>query len=146
MICNNYSVNISNLGSPARFGPAVRSCPNKGFNNHLRHAQHSQFFPTFHTSHIKPWNFNNDSKFPSHTVEKPCLIDIDCVEEFLVDSIINHKKIGRGFQYLVLFKGYGHKDDCWILSCEMENNEALNIYWRKNPQNFKTLNTGNHSS
>ena len=49
-------------------------------------------FPTFHTSHVKPWNSNDDSKFPSRTVEKPGPIDVDGVEEFLVDSIIDHKK------------------------------------------------------
>lgn len=95
-------------------------------------------FPTFHTSHVKPWNSNDDAKFPSRNLENPGPIDVDGVEEFIVDSIIDHKKIGRGYQYLIHFKGFGHEDDRWIAGREMENNEALDIYWRKNPEDFPT--------
>jgi hypothetical protein len=63
-------------------------------------------FPTFHTSNLKPWLPNDDSKYPSRTLEQPGPIDVDGVEEFEVDSIIDHQKIGRGYRYLVHFSGY----------------------------------------
>jgi hypothetical protein len=98
-------------------------------------------FPTFHTSHVKPWNPNDDIKFPSRTIENPGPIEVDGVEEFFVDSIVDHRKIGRGYQYLVHFKGCGQEDDRWIAGREMEENEALDIYWKKNPQEFPTPET-----
>ena len=93
-------------------------------------------FPTFHTSNVKPWFPNDDNKYPSRTLEQPGPIDVNGSEEFLVDSIIDHKKIGRGYRYLVHFKGYGPENDRWITGKELENNEALEIYWKNNPDLF----------
>lgn len=56
-------------------------------------------FPTFHSSLVKPFHQNNDSKFPSHTLEKPGPVDVDGHEEFFVDCIIDHRKVGHGFRY-----------------------------------------------
>ena len=93
-------------------------------------------FPTFHASNVKPWFPNDDNKYPSRTLEQPGPIDVNGSEEFLVDSIIDHKKIGRGYRYLVHFKGYGPENDRWITGKELENNEALEIYWKNNPDLF----------
>jgi hypothetical protein len=98
-------------------------------------------FPTFHTSNIKPWKSNDDIKFPSPSrtpaVENPGPIVVDGVEEYSVDSIIDHRKEGRGHQYLVHFRGCGSEDDRWIAAGrEMEDNEALDMYQRNNPQDF----------
>jgi RNase H-like domain found in reverse transcriptase/Integrase zinc binding domain len=95
-------------------------------------------FPTFHISNLKPWLPNDDIKFPSRTLEEPGPINVDGNEEFLVDSIIDHRKIGRGFRYLVHFTGYGPENDRWISGRELDNNEALEIYWKKNPDTFPT--------
>jgi hypothetical protein len=51
-------------------------------------------FPTFHISNIKPWHANDDIKYPSRTLAQPGSIDVNGVEEFLVDSIIDHRIIG----------------------------------------------------
>ena len=93
-------------------------------------------FPTFHVSNVKPWLPNDDVKYPSRTLSQPGSIDVNGIEEFLVDSIIDHKKVGRGHRYLVHFTGYGSENDRWISGRELENNEALEVYWSKNPQHF----------
>jgi hypothetical protein len=93
-------------------------------------------FPTFHTSNVKPWFSNDDTKYPSRTLEQPGPIDVNGNEEFLVESIIDHKKIGRGYRYLVHFVGYGSENDCWITGKELDQNEALEIYWKNNPDLF----------
>ena len=93
-------------------------------------------FPTFHISNIKPWLPNDDIKFPTRTLEQPGPVDVNGIEEFLIDSIIDHKKIGKGHRYLVLFKGYGPENDGWIAGRELENNEALEKYWKQNPDLF----------
>ena len=71
-------------------------------------------YPTFHISNIKPWLPNDDKKYPTSTLEQPGLVDVNGLEEFFVDSIIDHKKVGKGHQYLVHFKGYGPENDRWI--------------------------------
>lgn len=91
-------------------------------------------------SDIKPWLPNDDAKYPSRTIDNPGPVDVNGVEEFLVDSIIDHRKIGRGYQYLVHFKGFGPEDDRWIAGREMENNEALDIYLKNNPLLFPSPN------
>ena len=93
-------------------------------------------FPTFHTSNIKPWLANDDIRFPSRTLEEPGPINVNGQDEFLVDSIIDHKKIGRGFRYLVHFSGYGHENNRWIAGRELDDNEALETYWQANPDSF----------
>ena len=95
-------------------------------------------FPTFHISNIKPWLPNDDKKFPTQTLEQPGPVDVNGIEEFFVDSIIDHKKISKGHRYLVHFKGYGPENDQWITGRELENNEAVKKYWQKNPDLFQT--------
>ena len=95
-------------------------------------------FPTFHFSNVKPWLPNDDDKYPSRTLLEPGPIEVNGQEEFLVDSIIDHRKVGRGYRYLVHFVGYGPENDRWIAGRELENNEALDIYWNNNPHHFPT--------
>jgi hypothetical protein len=87
-------------------------------------------FPTFHTSLIKPFIPNDDTKYPKRTLEKPGPVVVDGHEEYLVDKIIDHKKIGKGVRYLVHFAGYGKEDDRWIAGRELEDNEAVDVYWQ----------------
>jgi hypothetical protein len=93
-------------------------------------------FLTFHISNIKSWHANDDSKFPSRTLEEPGPIEVNSNDEYIVDSIIDHRKIGRGFRYLVHFSGYGSENDRWLAGCELDDNEALETYWKNNPDTF----------
>ena len=56
------------------------------------------------------------------TCALPISIYVDGTEEFLVDAVIDHKKEGRGFKYLVHFVGYGSENDRWISGRELDNN------------------------
>ena len=58
-------------------------------------------FPTFHVSLIKPFRQNDDCKFPSRTLENPGPVNVNGHEEFFVDQILDHKRVGHGFRYLV---------------------------------------------
>ena len=93
-------------------------------------------FPTFHISNVKPWYPNDNTKYPSCLLEQPGPIDVNRSEEFLVNTILDHKKIGRGFHYLVHFMGYGAEHDRWIAGWELKDNEVLDIYWKNNPTIF----------
>ena len=86
-------------------------------------------FPTFHTSHIKPFKENDNSKWPSRTLERPGPVSPENPSDYLVDRIIDHKKIGKsGAKYLVRWVGYGPEDDQWISGRELDDNEALDKY------------------
>lgn len=86
-------------------------------------------FPTFHTSLVKPFHENDHNKFPSRTLEKLGPIIVDGEEEYFVDCIVDHKKIGKGFRYLVHWRGYGPGDDRWICGSDLDDNAALDDYW-----------------
>jgi hypothetical protein len=86
-------------------------------------------FPTFHSSLVKPFLQNDDSKFPSHTLEKPGPIEVDGHDELFVERIIDHKKVGRGFRYLVRWRGESPGEDCWIKGADLDENEAVDTYW-----------------
>jgi len=86
-------------------------------------------FPTYHTSQIKVHKANDAEKYPSRTLPEPGPILIDGIEEYTVSKIIAHRKIGRGFQYRVQFSGWGPEHERWITGRELEDNEALDLYW-----------------
>ena len=87
-------------------------------------------FPTFHTSHIKPFKENDDNKYPSRSLERPGpLLMVDDAPEYQVDKILDHKKIGKSnIKYLVCWTGYGPEDDEWISARELDDNIALDEY------------------
>ena len=61
-------------------------------------------FPTFHSSHVKPFKPNDDIKFPWRTIDKPGPIKVDRVAEHMVDKIIDCKTFGNNFKYLVRWR------------------------------------------
>ena len=97
-------------------------------------------FPTFHTSHIKPFKQNDDTKWPSRTLEKPGPVGGEDSQEYLVDKIIDHKKIGKSnIKYLVRWVNYGPEDDQWISGRDLDDNEALDKYLEDNETVNKPL-------
>ena len=86
-------------------------------------------FPTFHVSLIKPFQQNDDCKFLSHTLKNPGPVNVNGHEEFFVDQILDHKKVGRGFRYLVCWRGEAPGEDCWIKGANLDKNEAIDTYW-----------------
>lgn len=86
-------------------------------------------FPTFHSLLVKSFHQNNNSKFPSCTLDKPGPIEVNSHEEFFVDCIIDHKRVGQGFRYLVQWHGKAPGEDQWIKGANLDENEAINIYW-----------------
>ena len=61
-------------------------------------------------------------------VAQDVAIMVDGVEEYTVEKIVAHRKVGRGYQYRVKFVGWGPEQERWIVGRELEDNEALNLY------------------
>jgi hypothetical protein len=85
---------------------------------------------SFHTSLVKPFTANDAAKYLSQTLAEPGPIMVDGVEEYTVSKIITHRKIGCGYQFRVQFEGWGPEHERWIAGRELEDNEALDIYWK----------------
>ena len=55
---------------------------------------------------------------------------VDGVEEYTVSKIVAHRKIRRGHQFRVQFEGWDPEHERWIAGHELEDNEALDLYWK----------------
>ena len=64
--------------------------------------------PVFHVSQLKHYIPNDPVLFPSHILSQPPpLFTTNGLEEYLVEEIINSQKVGRGWQFLIRWLGYG---------------------------------------
>ncbi|EDR02067.1 reverse transcriptase-RNase H-integrase [Laccaria bicolor S238N-H82] len=83
-------------------------------------------FPVFHTSEILPYIESDTSLFPSRHLEEPRpIITEDGQEEYSIDKILDARRRGRGYQYLVRWSGYGAEHDKWLPGSELQDCEAL---------------------
>lgn len=94
-----------------------------------------KIFPTFHGSLLKPYRENDAAQFPSRTLERPGpVVGVDGEDEWFVEKILDRRKRGRGWQYLVRWRGYGPGDDSWLPGSEVEDLEALEVWLRENEE------------
>ena len=89
----------------------------------------SKRHPTFHTSEVLPYKENDATLFPSRQFSKPSPVtDTDGNEEYLIRDIIDERRSGRGFKYLVRWVGYGEQENRWLPRKLLEDTEALDIW------------------
>jgi hypothetical protein len=91
----------------------------------LNMASQPNVFPVFHTSEIEPYVENNDKLFPGWKLECPGPIITELGEEHEVADIIDQRKRGRGYQYLVRWAGHRNKDARWLPGCEVAHLDTL---------------------
>jgi ''chromo'' (CHRromatin Organisation MOdifier) domain./Integrase core domain. len=83
-------------------------------------------FPTFHASQLKRFNPNNADLFPSREHKRPApVVTLEGMEEYAIEKIMDERRRGRGFQYLVRWVGYGPEEDRWLPRRELEDCQAL---------------------
>ena len=91
---------------------------------------------------LKTWLPNDDVKPypPRQGLKKPGPIDVNGAEEIFVHAIIEvyrAPKIGRGYHFLLRFKGLGPEDDRWNSGHDLQELKqrgpatALEIYYNK---------------
>lgn len=89
----------------------------------------SNVFPTFHASQLKRFVPNDDTLFPSRTLEQPeAVMNDEGEEEWYVDSIADEKRGRRGMEYLVRFRGYGSEHDRWMTRADVEDLEVFDTW------------------
>lgn len=80
-------------------------------------------------SEVIPFHENDAELFSSRKSARPGpVITSDGEEEWLVERIIDSRRVGRSFQYLVRFTGYGPEEDQWLPGQELWENAALTVW------------------
>ena len=88
--------------------------------------------------------FNEQLLSPAHTPEFPSQNTpappdptiINNEEEYEVDEIRGVRKRGRGYQFLIHWKGYSNEDDTWTAESNLGNaTDAITEYLNKHPEN-----------
>ncbi|KAJ2925766.1 hypothetical protein H1R20_g11329, partial [Candolleomyces eurysporus] len=97
----------------------------------------SNIFPTFHVSQLKPFIANDSQNYPSREHARPGpIMTSEGAEEWWIDKIIDSRRRGRGWRYLVRWRGYGPEDDEWLPGKDLEECEALDIWQAAHPQDY----------
>ncbi len=88
--------------------------------------------PTFHGSLLKPFLSNDNERFPARSDPEPGpIVTADGQEEYFVDRILDRRRRGRGWQYLVRWKGYGPGSDSWMAGTDVRDLAALDVFLRE---------------
>jgi hypothetical protein len=83
-------------------------------------------FPTYHASLLKRFNKNDTALFPSRKLGRPgAVLTQDGLEEYHIEKIVDERKRGQGWQYLIRWSSYSEGDDLWLPQRELEDCEAL---------------------
>ena len=70
---------------------------------------------TFHASQLKCYVPNDSALFPGRELSRDGPITLpDGQKEHVIDRIIDERRRGRGWRFLVRWKGYGPGDDEWM--------------------------------
>ncbi|THG93317.1 hypothetical protein EW026_g7885 [Hermanssonia centrifuga] len=94
--------------------------------------QHSNAFPKFHSSLLKPHIPNDNSLYPSraHAEPEPIFDPETGEDQHFVEKILDRRRRGRGWQYLIRWKDFGPEHDLWLPGSRVDNLEALDVYLR----------------
>jgi len=86
-------------------------------------------YPTYHASKLKPFLPNDPELFPTHEYEQPGpIVTNDGLEEFQVEEIVDSRRRGKGWQYLVRWSGYGPEHDRWLAGSAINDCAALDLW------------------
>ena len=90
-------------------------------------------FPTFHASLLRPYRVNDPDLFPGreHPLPGP-VVTTDGQVEWEIKCLLDRRRRGRGWQYLVRWKGYPPSADSWVAGSEVADCEALDIFLAAN--------------
>ena len=89
-------------------------------------------FPTFPTSMVIPYIKNDPKLFPNREFSRPPALTMeDGSAEYLIRDIVDERRCGNGFRYLIRWTGYGPEEDHWLSGSKLKDMEALDIWLAK---------------
>ena len=81
-------------------------------------------FPKFHTSPMKPFKQNDNTKYPLQTLEALGPVEVNGEDEYFIDCILDHRKAGCSYKYLVRWAGEHAGGHRWISEGDLLETEA----------------------
>jgi hypothetical protein len=67
--------------------------------------------------------------WPACWIPEAPVVDVDGVAEHFVDRILDAKRVGRGWKFLVRWIGFGPDHDEWIAASKLSENAALDVWY-----------------
>ena len=92
---------------------------------------HFRIHPVFHVSQIKPVT-SSPLSAPAPTPPPPLTLP-DGDQAWEVNKIIDVRRYGRGFQFLVDWKGYPPEERCWVPRGYFADKTCLSEFYSENP-------------
>ena len=94
----------------------------------------SRLHPVFHVSLLEP--YKDPSEFHPHADPTPFELVVDNDPSLSIHSILDCRKVGHRYEYLVHFKNSSDSEDAWIPLSDIPTtyNELLERYHRRHPR------------
>lgn len=91
---------------------------------------HPNVFPSFYVDQLKRYVANKADLFPGREHNIPTPTIVDGYEEFEIDRIIDSRRRGRGWKFLVRWVDQSPSEDCWLSYSSLHNCSALDDWVR----------------
>lgn len=112
--------------APKREGPFVISEVLGPLVYQLKLPDQWRIHPVFHASLLMPFK-ENDVHGPNFLSPPPDLVDGQ--EEYEVEAILAHRRHGRGYKFLIKWKGFAPADNTWEPATNLTNaNKIIEAY------------------
>jgi Chromo (CHRromatin Organisation MOdifier) domain len=98
----------------------------------------SRIHPVFHVVKLMP--IPSDPIKGQHVKSPPPPKIIGGKERYEVEEVIDSCMRSRRLQYLVRWKGYGHKENSWILENNLDTPKLISKFYRVHPNALKCIN------
>jgi len=89
----------------------------------------SKAHPTFYVGELRKYVANDDTLFPGRRKDIPPAVLVDGFEERFVERIIDARRRGRGWQFLVRYVNEGPGGDTWLPSSLVRDLAALDEWF-----------------
>lgn len=93
----------------------------------------SRLHPVFHVSLLEP--YSDPSEFHPHSTPHPFDVDLDTPPDTIA-SILDSRKLGQRYEYLVRWKGLSDDEDSWVPLSDIptSQNELIERFHRRHPR------------
>jgi hypothetical protein len=124
----NLKLEISKKLAPKRIGPFTVEKQMGKYTYRLKLPPQYRIHPVFDQALLSP--FNETQEHGENFLRPPPDI-LEGEEEYEIETIINHRRKGKGLQYLIRWKGYASSDDSWVSEKSLEHSQdTLDEYKR----------------
>jgi len=129
----NLRLRIKKKGRSAKFYPryvgpfAISKAEPATSNYTLELPPEFHIHPKVHARRLKRAHDNDPELFPGRIPPNPPPVDADD-EQYTVEAILDHRKVGRSRHFLVHWEGYSDTEDSWVKEGDIDA-EMVRVYF-----------------